>query len=72
MRRLTFLGVTPAAEAWKTVLVALTECGFDVRETSKRLRISRTHFYSWLNSHPSIKEKFERKRVEFFRKQVTP
>ncbi len=70
MKRLTYLGVTPPAEAWLTVLRALKDSDFCVRAAAKRLRVSHEHLYKWMREHPSIKEKFLRARVKFLKEQV--
>ncbi len=70
MKRLTYLGVTPPAEAWKTVLKSLQDSEFSVRAAAKRLRVSHEHLYKWLREHPELKEKFLRARMKFLKEQI--
>lgn len=70
MRRITFLGVTPPEEAWKTVLQVLKSSGFNVRASARRLRVSHAHLYQWLSDHPSIKTRFLKARLQFVREQL--
>ncbi len=70
MKRLTYLGVTPPAEAWKTVLKALQDSEFSVRGAASRLRVSHEHLYKWLRNNPTQQEKFLRARVKFLKEQI--
>ncbi len=70
MKRLTYLGVTPPAEAWKTVLKALQDSEFSVRGAASRLRVSHEHLYKWLRENPTLKVKFLKARMRFLKEQV--
>ncbi len=70
MKRLTYLGVTPPAEAWLTVLRALKDSDFCVRAAAKRLRVSHEHLYKWLRENPTLKVKFLRARMKFLKEQL--
>lgn len=66
MRRYTFLNTRDPKEAWRTVLEALRASEFNMAQTAKRLSISRTAFYTWLNRTDGLREKLDAERKRFF------